>query len=331
MQASYPVTRSAAPDFLVSYKGGLALVEDEVRRVLAGDGSLVEEIASHLLNGGGKKVRPLLVLMSGLACGAAQEDLVPAAAAAELIHMATLIHDDVVDRSVLRRGLPTVNATWGDGAAVLTGDYLFARAFATLAATGDNRLVRVMAGVVNEMSAGEIEQLLQAFNPEQAESDYLRRIYRKTGCFIAACCEAGALLAGAADETVEALRAYGHGIGMSFQIIDDILDLTASGDKTGKPAGNDVRSGVLTLPVLHALAHSPQRGRLAELVRRRELDDTEVAEVRALAARSGGIDYAYRLAQGFTRRALEALAALPTGPHRQSLAALAEYLVEREV
>lgn len=330
MQASRPAARVVASDFLAAYQEGLALVEGEMGRALADEGALAEEISDRLLQGRGKRVRPLLVLMSGLACGASLDDLTPAAAAAELIHLATLVHDDVVDRSLLRRGLPTVNATWGDGAAVLAGDHLFARAFMMLAGTGDNRLVRVMARVVNEMSAGEIEQLLHASDPAQGEADYLRRIYRKTGCFIAACCEAGALVAEAPEPVRESLRIYGHGIGISFQIVDDILDLTASGDKTGKPPGNDVRSGVLTLPVLHALANSPQRRRLAELVSRRELDDTEVAEIRRLALRSGGIAYAYDLAEVYTRRALEALERVPAGPHRQALSALAEYLVERD-
>ncbi len=330
MQASHPLSRRDALDFLAPYQEGLSLVEGEMGRALAGEGALAAEISGRLLSGRGKRVRPLLVLMSGLACGASLADLVLTAAAAELIHLATLVHDDVVDRSLLRRGLPTVNATWGDGAAVLAGDHLFARAFMMLAETGDNRLVRIMARVVNEMSAGEIEQLLHASDPAQRESDYLRRIYRKTGCFIATCCEAGAMVAGAPAPVVASLRAYGEGIGMSFQIVDDILDLTSSGEKTGKPAGNDVRSGVLTLPVLHALAHSPQRLRLTELVRRRELDEAEVAEIGRLARRAGGVAYAYRMARDYTRGALAALEQVPAGPHREALSALAEYLMERD-
>lgn len=317
--------------FLVGIRPGLNRVEEEIHRALQAEDRPIEEVSTHLLRAGGKRLRPALVLLSGQIYGASEDVLVSVAASAELIHTATLVHDDTVDKAELRRGMPTVNAGWGDHIAILMGDYLFARAFSVLAATGDNRAVRIMADVVFHMCMGEIDQWSHTFDPDQDELAYLERINKKTGHFIAECCRIGGLLGGASEQEQKALRDFGYGIGMGFQIIDDILDLTASAERLGKHIGSDLRSGVVTLPVLYALTHSPQRRRIAEVIQGREVGDREVAEVRTLIERCGGFHYAYRMAERYTTHARRCLDLVPDTPAREALEAMAEYLMQRDL
>lgn len=330
MQARQAAQQPGALSFLTGISPWLDQVEKELAAALQAETPMVEDISTHLLRGGGKRLRPALVLLAGLIWEEPRPTLVQVAAAAELIHMATLVHDDTMDRAQLRRGVPTVHARWGDHAAILTGDYLFARAFSLLAAAGDNRAVRVMADVVFQMCNGEIEQMNQGFDPSQTEAAYLQRVYKKTAFFIAECCRLGGLLAGASDVEEQALRDYGYSVGMGFQIIDDILDLTTTAERLGKPSGSDLRSGVVTLPVIHALTHSPLRQRLAELIASREVGEREVAEVRNLVERCGGLHYAFRVADRFTEHARRSLEALPENRHRDALATMADYLAQRD-
>lgn len=317
--------------FLAGVRPGLDRVEEEIYRCLQTDNRSIEEVATHLFRAGGKRLRPALVLLSGQIFGASEDVLVSVAAAAELIHTATLVHDDTVDKAMLRRGMPTVNAGWGDHIAILMGDYLFARAFSILAGTGDNRAVRVMADVVFHMCMGEIDQWAHTFDPDQDELAYLERIDKKTGYFIAECCRVGGVLGGASEEEQKALRDFGYGIGMGFQIIDDVLDLKARAERLGKHIGGDLRSGVVTLPVLYALTHSPQRRRIAEVIRGREVGDREVVEIRTLIERCGGFHYAYRIAERYTTHARRCLDLVPETPARAALEAMAEYLMQRDL
>lgn len=306
----------------------LAGVEAAIRRALDGPDPHIVELATYLQRGGGKRLRPALLLLAARNFHYDRERLLPVAAAVELIHMATLVHDDIVDGATERRGLPTVNVRWGTGTAVLTGDFLFARAFSLLAADGDNRVVRVMAEAVYEMSTGEIEQQAQLFDPTSGEEGYYRRIYKKTAHFISHCCLMGALMGGATDRQVEALRRYGYGIGMGFQVIDDILDLTGNPEQLGKPRGTDLRSGVLTLPVLFALDRDPQPWLLERLAARR-VDDATVERVREWVEATGGIAYARRRAAEFVHGALEALDELAGAPMEPYLRALGRFVLER--
>ncbi|HEY8552129.1 MAG TPA: polyprenyl synthetase family protein [Thermaerobacter sp.] len=306
----------------------LAGVEAAIRRALDGPDPHIVELATYLQRGGGKRLRPALLLLAARNFHYDRERLLPVAAAVELIHMATLVHDDIVDGATERRGLPTVNVRWGTGTAVLTGDFLFARAFSLLAADGDNRVVRVMAEAVYEMSTGEIEQQAQLFDPTSGEEGYYRRIYKKTAHFISHCCLMGGLMGGATDRQVEALRRYGYGIGMGFQVIDDILDLTGNPEQLGKPRGTDLRSGVLTLPVLFALDRDPQPWLLERLAARR-VDDATVERVREWVEATGGIAYARRRAEEFVHGALEALDELAGAPMEPYLRALGRFVLER--
>lgn len=319
----FPFFKAIHPD--------LTRVEEELHSALRSDQGSVDDAAVYLLRAGGKRIRPALVLLCGRLGDCSEDVLVTVAAAAEIIHTATLVHDDTVDKAQLRRGLPTVNAGRGDHMAILMGDYLFARAFSMLAGTGENVAVRIMADIVFNMCAGEIDQWVHTFNPDQEEPAYLDRIDKKTAYFIAECCRLGGFLGGLSDVERQALRDFGYGIGMGFQIVDDILDLTGSAERFGKNIGGDLRSGVVTLPVIYALKHSPQRRRIAEIIRSRAVGDREVAEVRALVERCGGFHYSYRMARRYTAHARSCLDQVPAGSTRDALVAMADYLMRRDL
>lgn len=308
----------------------LPQVEAYIEATLAAKDPLLVEISTHLLRAGGKRLRPALVLLAAKAYHYDLPQLLPVATAVELIHMATLVHDDVVDHSQLRRGRPTVNARWSDGFSVLAGDYLFAKSFSILAQTGNNELVRIMSDVVYEMSTGEIQQLASIFDLGQTEADYYERIRRKTGVFIEESCRLGAVAVGAPLAVVEALARYGHGLGMGFQVIDDILDFTATASKLGKPIGSDLRAGLLTLPLLHALQTSPKAETLRSIVATREITDARAEETVAIIREAGSLEYSYKTAERFIQDAKAALAELPDTAARTNLAAVADFVLERE-
>lgn len=307
----------------------LRAVEEAIAAELTSDRPYLTEMALHLASGGGKRLRPTLVLLTGRLLGAEPEQLVPAAAAVEILHMATLVHDDTIDRAELRRGVATVNARWGDAVAILVGDFLFARSFVLFARTGRNEVVRRMADVVHVMSVGELDQQRHAFDTSSGEEAYADRIARKTAEFIAACCGLGARLAGAAEAEVAAAERYGHEIGLGYQMVDDLLDLSGSARRIGKPVGSDLREGLLTLPVLWALRHSPHADELRAMIEERRLGDEELGAIRQWVEECGGLEETRRRAEAHTAQAREALRQLPAGSYRDALDRLALELVHR--
>jgi heptaprenyl diphosphate synthase len=318
----------AADAILLAVGDELARVEEFMADALQADGALPAEVALHLLASGGKRLRPALVLLCGEAVGADPEALVPIAAAVEIIHMATLVHDDMVDGSRLRRGAPTVHAKWGEPTGVLAGDYLFARGFSILASTGNPRVVRVMSDVVSRMCVGEMRELAEQWQPAD-EAAYFARIDAKTAYFIAESCRLGAVVAEAPQHYEEALAAYGSAVGLSFQITDDLLDVVGATATLGKPQGADLRAGIVTLPLIHALAHAPEADELLALLATRKVDDGDVERVREVLLRAGSVDYARARSVELARAAQRSLEVLPPSPARETLAALAERLVDR--
>lgn len=317
----------AVVDPFAAVRPGLIRVDEALRQALTAADDQVGELGSHLL-AGGKRLRPALVLLSGALSGADAEALLPVAAACEIIHMATLVHDDLIDAASRRRGRPTVHAKWGLAESVLIGDHLFARAFSMLAATGDPRVVRVMSDVVARTCAGEIEEVAAQWDPGVTVEGYFSRVRGKTGFFIAECCRVGAIVGDAPVEWLGALEAYGNAVGDCFQVVDDLLDLTASPEVLGKPTGSDLRAGVYTLPVVWAL--TGDRGpELRRLLARRPVNDQAVAQILALLEESGALAHAARQALTLAESAEAALAALPAGPEQLALASLARALVHR--
>lgn len=291
---------------------------------------MLSEVSTHLLRAGGKRIRPALVILSSRFPGVDFSRVVTVAVAVELIHMATLVHDDVVDNASTRRGRPTVNSVWSNQVAVLTGDYLFAKSFSMLAETGNNGLVRMMADVVREMSIGELAQMVSYFRVDQTEAQYYERIAQKTAYLIAESCRMGATVAGASAAEIEAMYAYGMGVGLSFQIADDLLDFFGNAATVGKPVAGDLKIGVLTLPVIHALQHSAQRDTLRQIIATRSITDADVDRVKEILEEAGSFEYARKKAHEHIDQAVRALDGVPSLSTRPSLKALAEFVISRQ-
>ncbi|MEW6399424.1 MAG: polyprenyl synthetase family protein [Bacillota bacterium] len=303
-------------------------VRDWIRVTLETPGGLLGEAGRHLLRGTGKHLRPGLVLLCARLGDYRPEHVIPVAAAVEMVHMATLVHDDVIDGSPQRRGWPTVNVSWNERVAVLLGDYLFSRALTLGSRYGGQQVVDLLAGAVEEMCKGEMDQEAHRFDPDQTEEQYLARIGRKTARFIADCCRTGALLAGAPAPSVEALGDYGYSLGLAFQIMDDVLDFTGSRAEMGKPPGSDLGEGVLTLPVILAL-HGDRAPWIREVISRRQLGEEELHRLRNILQEDGYLERARDLARSLKEEALQALSCLPPGRVAALLGEAAQFVVER--
>lgn len=311
-------------------------VAEDLRRLdqviverLASDVVLVNQVAQYIIGAGGKRLRPLSVLLAARACGYRGAQHVDAAAVIEFIHTATLLHDDVVDGSDLRRGRDTANHVFGNEASVLVGDYLYSRAFQMMVALGDMRIQSIMADATNTISMGEVLQLMNAHDPDTTEERYLEVIYRKTAKLFEAGAQMAAVLAGASPEVEQAMVDYGRHLGNAFQLVDDALDYRADQAELGKNLGDDLAEGKPTLPLIYALAHSSieDTARLRVAIEEGGLADLD-AVTRTIES-SGGLEYTARLAQREKELAVEALGRLPESAHRQALRALAEFAVGR--
>jgi geranylgeranyl pyrophosphate synthase len=283
-----------------------------------------------LLASGGKRVRPAPALLAARLFDAAPSQAVSLGAALEMLHTATLVHDDLIDGSLLRRGLPTLNAQWTPGATVLTGDFLFARAAELAAETDSVRVMSVFARTLMVIVNGEINQMFVGRGQASREG-YLERIYAKTASLFAAAAEAGAILGDADDRAIDAMRLFGSEMGMAFQIVDDVLDFTADQERLGKPVGSDLRQGLFTLPVLYYLERHPDDRDVAALLNGRSGDGERVARVVAAVRASGAIDEALDEARAYVARAQAALRPMPDNTYRRALSDLADYFVSRNV
>lgn len=291
----------------------LAAVERQLEEVLAATEGLAAHTSLHLLKAGGKRVRPMVTILSGRVFGADEQELVQIAAAAEMIHMATLVHDDVIDRTATRRGRPTVHAIWGDYPAVLTGDFMLARAMSLIVDAEHPRVLKVMSDMIYEMCEGEIAQHEAKGRLDLTEGEYLRRIGKKTARFFQACAESGALLGGAPASMVRVMGHFGYSLGMAFQVVDDLLDLTGDERRMGKPVGSDLCEGILTLPVIYLLQHPSYRPRVAPLLEEVPPPPDAVRTIVHLVRRNGALRYTEDVARRYTSRAFEMLERLPPG------------------
>jgi octaprenyl-diphosphate synthase len=328
------VISGTAPVSLADLQTGieprLEAVRDEIRRLIEADFPLIALVNSHLAQMQGKMFRPTLLLLADAAVTPDPDPrVVPLAAVVELIHLATLVHDDAVDHSVLRRGMPTLNALFSHQIAVIMGDYLYSRAVIELVRLADLEALRVLSRVTNEMTVGEMRQLLSHDPLAFAEEDYDLLIRAKTASLISGACEVGGLR-GSAEER-QAVRAFGEGLGMAFQIVDDLLDFTGAEAVTGKPAGLDLREHKVTLPLIHALPRmsARQRGEVEALMSNPEPGDADIARVVAAVAECGGLEYAHLRAQAFCASAEAGLEALRPSAAREQLRASLAYVLER--
>ncbi|MDL5155361.1 polyprenyl synthetase family protein [Actinomycetospora termitidis] len=309
---------------------GLDQVEDLLRREVHSDYRFVADTSLHLIEAGGKRFRPLLTLLAAQLAGGTSEDVVVAATSVELVHLATLYHDDVMDEAVMRRGAQSANARWDNTVAILTGDYLFAHASRLVSQLGPDA-VRIIAETFAELVTGQMRETRGARGDDPVEH-YMAVVAEKTGSLIATAGRFGAMFAGAAPEHVEALRRFGEIIGTAFQVADDIIDIASPSGDSGKTPGTDLREGVATLPVLYALADDgPDAERLRALgVGEKEIaDDAVVDEALGILRSSAGLARARAALDEQAEAARTELAGLPGGPARDALAALLDYTVER--
>jgi octaprenyl-diphosphate synthase len=307
----------------------LDAVSRELWRIVAADVPLVTAVQQHLMGMKGKMLRPTLLLLSSGVEEQRQSRAVTYAAVIELIHLATLVHDDAVDHSALRRGMPTVNSLFSHQVSVIMGDYLYLRALKELVSLGDLAPMRAITDASNEMTLGEIRGLSSVDPFSFTEKDYETLIRAKTASLFVAACEVGAICG--APRHRSALMQFGLKLGMAFQVADDLLDYTEAQEMTGKPSGLDLKEHKVTLPLIAALSEmsAADRARVDQFFKSKDPQDADVAEIVAIVRDNGGLEYARRRGDQFAREAEEALVGLPEGPSRTSLMDTISYVVER--
>ena len=306
----------------------LDLVESALRASVVADDPFLEQVAQHLIRAGGKRLRPVLTLASAYAGGAtASDDVVQGAVAVELVHLGSLYHDDVMDESMTRRGQPTANARHGNFVAIVAGDYCLARS-AQIAARLGTAVAGLLGATIGRLCEGQVGELHHLYSPDRPEVAYFTSIAGKTASLMAAACRVGALTTGLSDSATDALTRFGDRVGMVFQVVDDILDVVATDEQLGKPAGNDLLEGVYTLPVLRGLL-DPAIGEELRAALVARVDRAGLDRVRKLVRASSGIESAVAVARGLADEAAGALAPLPETNARREMAGLGHVLIDR--
>jgi heptaprenyl diphosphate synthase len=320
---------TADPELAKAVSAGLVRVEDTLRSVVRSDVEFVAQAAMHLVKAGGKRFRPVFTLLSAHLADGNTDEVVTAAAAVELVHLATLYHDDVMDEATMRRGEASVNARWDNTVAILTGDFLFAHASRLVADLGSEG-ARIIAETMSVLVTGQMRETIGPRDGEDAVAHYLSVISQKTGSLIATAGRYGGMYSGAKPDQIEALHRYGELIGTAFQISDDIIDIASPADESGKTPGTDLREGVKTLPMLYALAdEGSDTERLRELLSGPITEDAAVDEALTLLRRSSGLERAVKTLEEHAVRAGSELDVLPSCPARDALELLARYVVAR--
>ena len=306
----------------------LVKVEDSLRAVSKVDFTWLAKLLGHSLKSGGKRIRPALTLLSGKFYDYNLDYLLPMATAVELLHTATLVHDDAIDNSLVRRGRPTINKVWGSEKAVLLGDYLFANAGELTTTTQNLRVIKLVAQTIMTISSGELNQAINAFNLEQTRQDYLQRISRKTASLFSLATESGAVLSQAPEKSIQVLIDYGYNLGIAFQIVDDILDFAGTEEEVGKPVGSDLAQGTLTLPAIVLLERYPEDNPVKKLSHNED-DQKNIELAIELVRNSSIVKECYGVASDYCARACRNLNLLPDSESCQALIQLADYVAKR--
>ncbi|TVZ38284.1 octaprenyl-diphosphate synthase [Alteromonadaceae bacterium 2753L.S.0a.02] len=298
---------------------------------LHSDVDLVENIGHYIVDAGGKRLRPLLVLLTSNALGYQGSAHIELAAIIEFIHTATLLHDDVVDVSSLRRGRPTANAQWGNAPSILVGDFLYSRAFQMMVAVGDIDVMAIMSNTTNVISEGEVQQLVNTNDPDVSEQNYLVVIHKKTAALFEAACEIGAVIAGASATQRACAKQIGYHLGVAFQLVDDALDYQGDAASLGKNVGDDLAEGKPTLPLIHAITHSSDTE--VELIRAaiRAGGIDKLQQIISIVRERGGLEYTMRCANTHADEALALIEQLPASPFQSALADLTRFSVNRTI
>jgi octaprenyl-diphosphate synthase len=303
-------------------------VNDLIQKRLYSEVELINQMGNYIVNSGGKRLRPILVLLGSGAFQYQGNLHIELAAIVEFIHTATLLHDDVVDASMLRRGQKTANQRWGNEASVLVGDFLYSRAFQMMVDVNSMRIMEIMSETTNVIAEGEVQQLLNCHDPKTTEARYLKVIHNKTAKLFEAAAQMGAILANRPMEDEMAMAAYGRHLGTAYQLVDDVLDYNGTADEMGKNIGDDLSEGKPTLPLLHAMEHGTETQ--AALIRNAiEHGGDDLEEIMEAIVSTGAISYTARRATEEADMAIEAISGLPASKYREALETLARFSVER--
>src|SRR5574338_27338 len=326
------LTLHTMADVWEAYRDELLGVEEQVRKNLDSSVALVNTVAAHILSSGGKRIRPLFVLLCARLCGYPGHDHLLLGSLVEFIHTATLLHDDVVDDADVRRGRRAARKVWGNQISILVGDYLYSRAICQIVDFRNQSINEAMAEACRKMAEGEVLQLYYNGNPLMPEPEYLRIIEHKTAGLIAAACKIGSIIGGATDDHQDALFRFGQHLGIAFQLADDTLDYAANGDQLGKALGQDLRQGKATLPLLHLLQHCPEQDRqmIKDRMETRTLSNEDLRRILTLMQEYGSIAYSMDRAQAFVAAAKRDLDSFEDGNHKRALSIAADYMVTRD-
>jgi octaprenyl-diphosphate synthase len=316
----------------------LALIGEDLKKVelqfkkdLYSNVPLIQKVSEYVISSGGKRIRPMLLILSAYLSGYRGNRQVLIASVIEFIHTATLLHDDVVDNAKLRRGLASANTLWGNQASVLVGDFLYCKSFALLVAEGDLNVLKLLANATTVLAEGEVLQLIYTKNPDITEEQYINVVRCKTAILLAAACQAGAIMGGVSPERETALREFGMELGIAFQIVDDTLDYSASEEQFGKSIGHDLEEGKITLPLIHALKKCTpdERKQIADVIRKDQIGKEDFKTVFELVGKYGGIDYSLEMAKKYSDRSKKFLDIFENSPEKTALLNLADYIVTR--
>ncbi len=320
-------------DVLRQYEQEIRKMEESFKGYFHSPVTLIPEISDHLISSGGKRFRPLLLLIAADLCGYRGDRRYPLSAVVEFIHTATLLHDDVIDHAETRRGKPSANRVWGNSASVLVGDFLYSKSFQLMSADGDISVINLLSNTTNIMAEGEVLQLQKCGDMDITEKEYLSVIEKKTAVLISAACAVGALISRASEAKIEAMARFGMRMGMAFQLTDDTLDYMAAEEEFGKAIGMDLKEGKITLPLIHTLRKcSPEeRKRIKKIVRDSAQDGHAIGEITALIARHRGVEYALEKARTYIEEAKTYLEPFEDSQAKRALITISDYIINRNL
>jgi len=319
-------------DVTASVNDEIAIFQQRYKTVLYAQNTLVDKVTRYVLKQQGKQIRPALVLLSAQLCGGVNESSYRAAIMVELLHSATLIHDDVVDGAEMRRGLASINALWKNKISVLIGDYLLSRGLLYSLEHKDYGFLHMVSEAVRRMSEGEILQIQKTRSLDISEEDYLSVISDKTASLISSACAMGAMSATTDDASIAAMKRYGESLGLAFQIRDDLLDYTGDSKKTGKEMGIDIKDKKITLPLIYSLSNASEAEQksIRSILKSAGKRASKSGEVVSFVKNKGGLDYAAKVAEGFAEKAVSSIVSFPESPAKRSLLQLVDFVMKRE-
>jgi octaprenyl-diphosphate synthase len=322
---------STAREVFDLLRDDLVAIEQELGRDAASGVSTITEIAEYLREGGGKRIRPTLLLLSAHALGYSGQGSIRLGAVVEMVHTATLVHDDIIDGADTRRGRPSANTNWGNEKCVLAGDWLYMQAFKVALEEKNLRVLELLIGLTQQMVEGELLQI-QKLGKAVSEAEYYDLIFRKTACLFSVSMRLGAVLAGASEAEENRLATYGRTVGLAFQIVDDVLDLTGTEEVLGKPVASDLREGKATLSVIHSIDHGTAKDRqsIQRVLDDRSFENVSRQQIREILVRNGSVEYARTVADRYAEQSRQALAALPESEFKRALLWVPDFVVARE-